>query len=182
MRITRARLFKKTLPYGKRNYFILLFRYLLNQSSLLLFLSYDGDSSSKLNELRILAANYQVTVHLLLRRWVSSIFSTSLPKVASLQCRLLLLSSDKEENLLRLSQKPQFSSLLEQFPFLALGYQGLLSQEPFFSLLLLPKGLPLLQLIELQKRRLPLLWIFPLLPLQRVLHLLHIHQSKNSLL
>lgn len=68
MRITRARLFKKTLPYGKRNYFILLFRYLLNQSSLLLFLSYDGDSSSKLNELRILAANYQVTVHLLLRR------------------------------------------------------------------------------------------------------------------
>lgn len=54
--------------HGKRNYFILLFRYLLSQSSLVLFLSYDGDSSRKLNELRYLAANYQIRVHLLLKR------------------------------------------------------------------------------------------------------------------
>ena len=68
MRITRAKFFPKTLPYGKRNYFVLLFRYLFNTSSLLLFLHYDGDSSHKLNELRYLAANHQVSVHLLLRR------------------------------------------------------------------------------------------------------------------
>lgn len=56
------------MPYGKRDYFVTLFRYLLSQPFLLLFLSYDGDSSQKLNELRYLAANHQVTVHLLLSK------------------------------------------------------------------------------------------------------------------
>jgi hypothetical protein len=155
MRVHRAKLFPKTAACGHRSYFILHFRYLLSQPTLLLFLSYDGDSSHKLNELRYLAANHQVRVHLLLRRWLSSIFSRDLPKVASLQCRLLLLSSDNNENLLTLSQKPQFSSLLEQFPFLALSQQGLFSQEAFFPLLARPKEWTLLHWLWLVQCRLP---------------------------
>lgn len=172
MRVTKAKLFPKTLPYGKRNYFVLLFRYLLSQPAPLLFLHYDGDSSEKLNELRYLAAHHQVSVHLLLRRWIASIFSKS--PVSSLQCRLLVLWGPTKESLLTLVQKPQFSSLLENFPFFLLSSQGLLSQEPFFFLLSQPKGLFFLRLLLFLQYRLLMVWRLPLQTFLKVLQLLHL--------
>lgn len=175
MRIKRAKLFIKAYPYGRRAYFILLFRSLLSHPGLLLFLHYDGDSSDKLNELRYLAINHQVTVHLLLRKWVSSIFSHSNPTMAALRCRLVVLSSIQEESLLALSQKAQFTALLEYFPFVALGHRGLLSQEPFFLLLSQPKGLFLLRLLLYLPHLLMPIPVLSLLLLKRVFYLI-----KNS--
>jgi len=68
MRLTRAKLFLKERPFGRRDYFVLQFRQLFAQSPEVLFLLYDGQSSSALSELRALAPHYGVKVHLLLRR------------------------------------------------------------------------------------------------------------------
>jgi hypothetical protein len=75
MRLTRAKLFSKSSPYGNRDYFILLFRSLLYTSPFVLFLNHYADSSVKFNELRYLAMHAGVKVNILLRRWLPSIFS-----------------------------------------------------------------------------------------------------------
>lgn len=68
MKLTKAKLFIKSRPSARRDYFVLLLRQLLARDGFLLFLHYDGTSSKKLNALRYLALNHGVAVHLLLRR------------------------------------------------------------------------------------------------------------------
>lgn len=167
MRLTRAKLLLKKSAFGRRDYFVIRLRHLLQQSPYVLFLTYDGDSSPKLGELRALAANYSVGVQLMFRRWASSVFTFKGSYLMPFHCRLVVLYSSHAQKLLKLSQDPSFPTLLRSLPFYAHSYGGLLSQQPYFSLLLEnPVEDLLVFLYLLQYQLLPLisLTLSPLLP------------------
>lgn len=180
MRLTRFKLFKKTVPYGKRDYFILLFRHLLSHHSFILFLSYEGDRSYKLNALRYLAANHGVTVRLLLSKWVSSIFSIDNSFRVPFQSSLLAFYSTQPQDLLNFFSSEQLCLLTEDFPFFALSERGLLSQRPLFFTLQQPKSFHLFPLMLFSKKQLPLLWYFLLVPLVGLLRALSLLLIKIS--
>lgn len=175
-RPTQAKLFIKPKTCARRDYIVLLLRQLLSQDCFLLFLRYDGISSRQLNALRYLAINHGLTVRLLLRRWLSSVFLSSGATLGPLQGRSLVLYSENPINFLSFLRHSQFSLLLQDFPFLALGHHGLLSQEPFFELLCQPSlgSLRLLQLLHLLGASLLPLCLLPqnaLAPLLRLIAL-----------
>lgn len=173
-RLTQAKLFIKSKTCARRDYIVLLLRQLLSQDCFLLFLRYDGISSRRLNALRYLALNHGLTVRLLLKRWLSSVFLSSDATFAPLQCRSLVLYSENPTNFLSFLSHSQFSLFLKDFPFLALGHRGLLSQEPFFDLLCQshPGGLKLLQLLNFLGASLLPLCLLPLAALAPLLHLI----------
>jgi hypothetical protein len=76
-------------------------------------------------------------------------------------------------------QKPQFSNLLDYFPFAFLSHKGLLSQEPFFLLLTEPKGLYLLKVVTFLLFKLAFLASYLQGPLVILLNLLSFFTTKN---
>ena len=163
-RLARAKLFNRSLLYGQRDYFVLTFRKLLYSSNWLLFLHYPGDSSSKLNELRYLAAYDGVQVKLLLRRWLPSIFLNNNRYWIPFNAPLLVLYSAAPEGILNFLQRAQLPEFLEWFTFCGLSCQGFISQDCNFSSLLEHPAKLLLQLLGFLQLQLLPLWYSALDP------------------